>query len=469
MYEAAMGFGEFEITFPMDAILELKLSRKTGEHSRLAVKGVATQEAIRKATDKLDGKQTISLLAKGEKGNRPLFTGVVTSLTSFSEGDVHKVEVIASGCTATLDTSRRRRSFQNAKMTHEELAKAVLKPYPKADSILHGEDKGIGDMFLQYDETDWEFLKRVASDLHVPLIPADTHALARFHIGLPKEKNPSDIGGNRITIRKDIRSLMRQRKNDLTELGENGVVSVGFESGVWFDTGDSVRLNGRVFFVYEAESRLIEGLLLHSYTLRDETGFLTPKETNEDISGVSLFGTVTDVQKDKVSLALDIDEGNEDCGSRLFPYSTVYSSPDGSGFYFMPEKGDRILLHFPEASESGAYARSAVDTVPSDPSRRSEPNNKVLYTKYGKEIKLTPNSVEITSGMGHKICLYDNGGVTIDSAKSVSVNAGGDILIESGTKINVSGNEIGFSQGTGNFNMSGGVITEDGQEVKIGE
>jgi phage gp45-like len=122
-----------------------------------------------------------------------------------------------------------------------------------------------------------------------------------------------------------------------------------------------------------------------------------------------------------------------------------------------------------EASESGAYARSAADTVPSDPSRRNEPSNKVIYTKYGKEIKLTPNSVEITSGTGHKICLYDNGGVTIDSAKSVSVNASGDILIESGTKINVSGNEIEFSQGSGSFNMSGGVITEDGQEVKIGE
>jgi hypothetical protein len=262
---------------------------------------------------------------------------------------------------------------------------------------------------------------------------------------------------------------MRQRKNDLSELGEDGVVSVGFESGVWFDLGDPVRLNGRVFFVYEAETGLSEGLLLHRYTLRDEDGFLTPKAINEDISGISLFGTVTDVQKDKISLALDIDKGNGDCGSRLFPYSTVYSSPDGSGFYYMPEKGDRILLHFPEASEATAYARSAADTVPSDPSRRSDPSNKSIYTKYGKEIKLTPNSVEITSGTGHRICLYDNGGVSIDSTKSVSVNAGGDVLIESGTKVDVSGSEIGFSQGTGSFKMVGGVITENGQKVKVGE
>jgi uncharacterized protein YqfB (UPF0267 family) len=469
MYEAAIGFGEFEITFPIDAILELALSRKTGEHSRLWVKGVAPLEAIRKATDGLDGKQTISLIARDEKGSKPLFSGIVTSLSSFSEGDVHKVEVIASGCTVSLDALRRRRSFQNANMTHEELAKAVLKPYPKADSILHGEDKEIGDMFLQYDETDWEFLKRVASDLHAPLIPSDTHALARFHIGLPKEKKPFDVGGDRITIRKDIRALMRQRKNELSDLGEDGVVSVSFESGVWLDAGDPVILNGRLFFVYEVESVLREGLLVHSYTLRDEDGFLTPKETNEDISGISLFGTVTDVQKDKVSVALDIDAGNDDCGSRLFPYSTVYSSPDGSGFYFMPEKGDRILLHFPAASEADAYARSAADVVPSDPSRRSDPNNKVIYTKYGKEIRLTPNSVEITSGTGHMIRLYDNGGISIDSAKSVSVSAGGNVLIESGSKISVSGSKIGFSQGSGSFKMEGGVITEDGQEVKIGE
>jgi hypothetical protein len=469
MFEAAIGFGEFEITFPMDAITGLSLSRKTGEHSTLRIKGVAPWEEILKAMDRTDGSRTVSLLAKSGKGTTPKFTGVITSLSSVSEGGVHKIEVAAMGCTVLLDTARRRRSFQNAGMTHGELARAVLKPYPKADAILNGEDRAIGDMFLQYDETDWEFLKRAASGLRMPLIPSDTHALSRFHIGLPKGKKPVDVGGGRITIKKDILSFMREKENGLSEPGEEDAVSIGFESGIWLDLGDTVRLNGREFFVYSAESELREGLIIHSYTVRDENGFLTSKTLNGALSGISLFGTVTDVQKDRIGIELDIDRGNEDRGGRLFPYSTVYSSPDGAGFYFMPEKGDRVLLHLPSASEADAYARSAADVTPSDPSRRSDPNSKVIYTKYGKEIRLTPDSIEILSGNKHSICLYDDGGIAIDSAKSISVNAGGDLTISGGGKIAVSGNRIEFGQGSGIFEMDGSTIVVSGQEIKVGD
>jgi hypothetical protein len=35
MLKAAIGFGEFEVTLPIDDILELSLRREAGEHSRL--------------------------------------------------------------------------------------------------------------------------------------------------------------------------------------------------------------------------------------------------------------------------------------------------------------------------------------------------------------------------------------------------------------------------------------------------
>ena len=35
------------------------------------------------------------------------------------------------------------------------------------------------------------------------------------------------------------------------------------------------------------------------------------------------------------------------CGTRVFPYATVYSTPDGTGWYCMPEIGDAVRLYFP--------------------------------------------------------------------------------------------------------------------------
>ena len=62
-----------------------------------------------------------------------------------------------------------------------------------------------------------------------------------------------------------------------------------------------------------------------------------------------------------VKINLEID-GNQDEGTaRWFPYSTVYSSPDGTGWYCMPEVGDAIRLYFPDNEEKNAYAISSVN------------------------------------------------------------------------------------------------------------
>ena len=46
-------------------------------------------------------------------------------------------------------------------------------------------------------------------------------------------------------------------------------------------------------------------------------------------------------------------------GARWFPYATVYSSGDGTGWYCMPEIGDKIRLYFPTEKEQDAYVISA--------------------------------------------------------------------------------------------------------------
>ena len=74
--------------------------------------------------------------------------------------------------------------------------------------------------------------------------------------------------------------------------------------------------------------------------------------------GASLDSTVTEVRGDvvRVSLRTDAKSG----AGKWFSFSTVYSSPDGSGWYCMPEPGDEIRLYFPTEQEKHGYVISAV-------------------------------------------------------------------------------------------------------------
>jgi hypothetical protein len=468
MLKASVGFGGFKIDFPTDDILELSLSRKAGEHSRFFIRGIATKEAAARVLEEFDGSQRVTLSLRDGESMKPRFTGVVTGCAAKHRGDVHELSAEAVGLSLLLDTKKNRRSFQNAEMTHEQLAKAVISSYEDADLILTGEDRAIGDMFVQYEETDWEFLKRVAGNISLKLIPADEHKGIRFYVGLPEKGKPAGIDEDRLEIRKNIGSFLRESKNDLAEREPRGALLYTLHSDRWFDTGDPVVIGGNTLYVSAAESSLEGSLFLHTYILCDDNGYLEPKRKNGNLAGTSLPGHVTDIRKDRIAVLLDIDKGNEHCGSRLFSYATLYSSPDGSGWYFMPEKGDRVMLCLPSAAEKDAYVKNAVDLPPGNPARRVDPDGKEIYTKHGKEIRMTPNSVEIRSGNGFGIGLYDTGGVEIRSAKNISLTADGDISV-SGSGIRVNGNEIKMTQGSGTLTMTEDNFAADGQEVKVGE
>jgi hypothetical protein len=468
MLKASVGVGDVTVDFPADDILELSLSRRAGEHSRFFIRGITSKEAATKILEELDGEQSISLSLKEGEKTKTRFSGIITGCTVKQRGDVHEISAEAAGFTFLLDVKKISRSFQNAEMTHEELAKAVISSYADADLILGGEDKPITDMFLQYEETDWEFLKRVAGNISLKLIPADEHKSIRFYIGLPEKGEPADIGNEKITVKKDVAAFLRESENNLPVREVHGAFSYTFASDRWFDIGDPVKTLGRTLYVCASESSLEGALFLHTYTLCDENGFLEPARQNEKLAGTAFPGHVTDIDKDRIAMLLDIDRENEYCGSRLFPYATLYSSPDGSGWYFMPEKGDRVILCLPSRSEKDAYVKNAADMTSQDPARRIDPDNKEIYTKYGKEIRLTPNSAEIRSGKAFGIKLYDTGGIEIRSAKNISLTANGDISMN-GSRISVSGNEIELTQGSGNLMMNANNVAADGQEVKVGE
>ena len=192
--------------------------------------------------------------------------------------------------------------------------------------------------------------------------------------------------------------------------------------------GDQVIVGGRPFCIFQIQSRLQHGELLHEYHLVPEGECFCNKKFAEHMAGVSMLGTVKKVKRDTVFIELLEDE-YKTSSYRWFPFSTVYSSQDGTGWYCMPEEGDQARLHFPDADEKNAYVISAVH-LPTE-NGRSNPDEKSFKNKYNKEIRFTPEKLLITNNAGSFIEISDDHGIWIESDKDIHIRAKGQMAVVS--------------------------------------
>lgn len=86
-------------------------------------------------------------------------------------------------------------------------------------------------------------------------------------------------------------------------------------------------------------------MLVSTVCMNTQKAFVQKEVTNTQISGKMYTGIVQAVQKDQVQVHLvDIDSEYDGAGNVWLPYSTAYSSSDGSGFYCMPAEGDQVRV-----------------------------------------------------------------------------------------------------------------------------
>lgn len=93
------------------------------------------------------------------------------------------VEITCISKSVLLDRIPRYRSFQDSALTYSAIAEEINKNYgANGEKIISvGEDmKEVPRMTIQYNETDWEYLKRLASYTGQPIIPYYDKILVGF-------------------------------------------------------------------------------------------------------------------------------------------------------------------------------------------------------------------------------------------------------------------------------------------------
>ena len=180
------------------------------------------------------------------------------------------------------------------------------------------------------------------------------------------------------------------------------------------------------------------------------------------MAGVSVFGTVTGVQRDRVRVRMVTDASGTCQDAFYFPYSTVAASPDGSGWYCMPKAGDSVRIFFPERDEKEGYAVSSILGQVSQSG--GNPDRKNITTPDQKTVQFIDGGIllAVRDGKG-SVKLMNNGmaevcsdtGIRLGAASTGAIQAGGKVTLKAGTKVRLQGLQDSISMEEGKIVMDG--------------
>ena len=449
--------------FEFERILELKIEKAINEHAVLYVRGIVVYDwNSRPVADTAEG-----TAVKCEDGANTYFCGVLKSVIITCENDIYYLEAHAVSQTIKLDTEKFKRSFQEDGRTYEDIIGAIT---GEKGGVMHynAGAKAVERILVQYDETDWQFAKRLASHTQDVLIAMSKSDGPEFHVGVEDESYAGEIITNNFSVFKDF-DLLRLRSNDEKPLAEGDITMYQVKTDDFsyssFDAGDKVLLNGiEGLYVRRSVLSLTQSHLISTYTLASKNAMTAPKAYNPKITGLALSGVVTAVENDDVRLDLDIDYG---VGStHLFKYATPYSMEGHTGWYVMPEPGDRLQLVFSTEDERDVYATTSIRQ--GQTGKTSDPMTKYLRTSYGKEIKFNASEILITGKDNDTfIRINEDSGIHINSTKPINITSDGamgiiskgDMTISTDSNLAINaeesitmtckGNHVSFAPSTG--------------------
>jgi len=434
-------------------IRALEIRQEIGQHGRMYLEAV-----LKGGTEENDihgmGK-TVTLMYGKSAEKKPLFYGVIDKVQTEKDGEGLVLKLEAWDATRLMDTEKRLVTYQDIEMAAEQLMDGIMKTYPGSDYKVNIPKEPVRQFLVQYEETDWEFLKRLFARYHAALCPDPAFDGIRIQVGVSPDAEPWDWDALPFELSQDFEEFNARRRNGFPGISclQNMLCKVAAYDIAAL--GNQICYKGNPWYIKSLERRLEKGILLNHYCMGQEEGLKVLPYMNQRITGVSVNGKVRAVNRDRVQVDMEADVCSGGKSGYYFPYSTVASSPDGSGWYCMPEAGESVRVYFPTDDEKEAYVVTSIEAHapeqgnPSDP--MGNPGVRNLQTAQGNQVQFTEEGVLISAGNGQgSILLKKSGEVALDAVKDVTLSAGKAInIVASNEVIMKSQSSIRIANGTG--------------------
>ncbi|WP_258297680.1 phage late control D family protein [Paenibacillus peoriae] len=434
---------------------KVKVVQKMNEHVKVFLTGVLTGTQMEEYTDHMEvGTKLVVSYLNDDQKQIVLFRGLVTQLRIKLVSNVAHLVAEATSYTSQLDEALHRQSFQNVKMKVQALLDHVLKSYPKANCTSRLKDQLLQEFTMQFDETDWSFLKRIASRFGWGLIPDPVGEKPQFYFGLPDATSKDELKQYNYSMTRKTKPGASKDDNLLYYK----VQTTGTKD-ILLNIGDEIKFKGEVLHVLQSVAFIRHSALWHEYVLTTSDGMKQELILNEKICGMSLKSKVIGIEEDHVKVffyEMDKVKPNvkETCS---FPYATFYTSEGNTGWYCMPELFDFVDIYFPTKKEKDAIVTHSIRKRSKGGDFINDPSTKIFMTKYRKAIIFEKNEILITGNDDEVVIrLLDDHGIELRSKKDIRVKADGNLMLNAGKTVQITAKDaIGLKCKTSMLEMDG--------------
>ena len=502
--------------------MKLEIDSRIGEHTIGKIKyiGSVNQLSLYDALIDRKGDKEIKILGRsnivdntGNSTEKIFLNGVIKELQiNETTAGALTVEITAISKSVLLDRIPRYRSFQDPTLTYSAIAEEINGNYGTNDGkiVNVGEDmQAVPRMTIQYNETDWEYLKRIASYIGQPVMAYSDKVFVGFFKNMPaqtpnlkysqfgkrtkEERTYFKITGTEVyPVATPIKLKTRNRvsgeevENDYYVL-ENKIYNEGNTLKCEYTLGKQTD-----YFVDPIPHEKIRGAVIEARTVHiartDESKsnhgrsdgssdnlegrkigakplnkYIEKTENNQNENTKEKVKT-----KDIAVMTLNLTEGLMDLGENgqsfedkyagksYFPYVTPYSQSN-TGFTPAPEVNDRVALYFPNGNETHAIVLGAVNNDGNG--RFTDVANRNYHVGDSDfNMVLATNSLSTTAAES----ISQSASSISESADSISENAGNIsnnaksyTEIVEGSKTLVAGNISQTSQGNTSIQSNG--------------
>jgi hypothetical protein len=458
----------------MGSLLELKLDKQVNQHTQVCLK-----MRLSSRNDGIDADTKIALKQQDEV----IFRGSIVTYKISAQSQYWELELEAASATCELDLEVKRRTFQNEKMTYADLVKTMLAEYPGADCIIDREtgNKPIGGFYLQFDETDWQHLLRLASALNLALIPDPTAENPRFYFGIPPASNNANPKPKTVAYHlfknTDIYRYHTENDTVVQPAETDYEIFKVEERGDFLNIGDPVKYHDNRL-VYRVTVTMVGSELIQECWLAPQGGFKQPRIYNAALRGLTIKGTIVarstgqdNVPPVAVKVWFTIDKvyknhhpknKTENRVYHWFPYAPFYAAEGSTGLYCLPEVGEQVALYFPGCKEEDAFVTNSYRFP--DQVKITNPNIKCLRTAFGKKIVFDEHGIKIVGKEGTNdgkdfvyIELESDGNLTVYSDSKISFQAAQTLNAHAKGKVDLTADDHLYLTSNGcSISMTGG-------------
>lgn len=412
---------------PYLKIMELESLERVNEHANISIKLQVSEESI-------SWLEMHSLCNRGlridmitEENTLIRLCGNIISARWESCNDKYYVSICALSTTKRMDEKENTCIYQRIGFPYKTFIKKIVENHRGNILMIDGSSEVVRQPIIQYRETDWELIRRLAAQLNTVVIVNAGSDRPEFSVGCIKGKvHP-------------VPSFLKLKESYLEK---------GFVIHTWdnYMLGEQVIIANKTLTVLEKNMKLSKGGIEYTYHVGNPERSIFKAE--EKLRGVSVCGKIVEVMDEYVKL----DFGRiEDISEMSQNYKYRYLPITGNIMYAMPEKGTKVELYFPTSNIKQAYVRNCF--LPS--SEWLDESTKCLVTCYGKAMIMEPAGIvwRAQSEKGsQEIRLQQTAGIQLSSSREIMLTAKGDITLQARMTCMISsGTEMEMEQ-TGTIN-----------------